>query len=76
MYFAGKTILCMKIYIVYNMPEDREEFEAAQKAAGYSSLILDYINQLRRWGKADKAPEFEEIREGFYDLLQKYKYDE
>lgn len=65
----------MKVYMVYTMPEDKEEYELVQNASNYNSLILHFINQMRRWDKADKQPDFEEAKEVFYELVQRYQYD-
>ncbi len=45
-----------KVTIEFNLPEEREEFELANKAGAYMAAIADIQEMLRKIRKYDSAP--------------------
>jgi hypothetical protein len=68
----------MKSTLVFNLPEDREEFEHAIKAIQYLSIIDEMDNYLRgkiKYGELPEAQEniYQEIRDKLWELKNEYK---
>jgi hypothetical protein len=69
----------MKSYLVFTLPEEREEMELAHKAGYYLSALSDMRNYFRLKYKhtevdpsKDSATEFTEIVTKFYEILNDY----
>jgi len=63
----------MKAYLVYKLPDDREEFELAQQAGEMLACIHDYQEWLRsidkyeteQWSIQSARAKFHEMFDGF-----------
>lgn len=65
----------MQAILKFNLPEDRELFEYHCKVMEYRSLINDFRNLLRGWGKSDYTPDFKKIKDDFNSLLAGIGYE-
>jgi len=59
-----------KAILVFTLPEEREEFELAQKAVQYSIVLSDYSNWLRQMYKYEnkKSVKIEDARTKLFEL--------
>lgn len=64
----------MKAQFTFQLPEDQELFDYRCQVMDYRSLINEFKNQLRSWDKMDH-PSFAEVKEFFYELMEKHRYD-
>lgn len=59
-----------KAILEFSLPEEREEFELAQKAVLYSIVLTDYSNWLRQLYKYENktSVKIEDARQKLYEL--------
>ncbi len=59
-----------KAILVFTLPDEREEFEMAQKAIQYSIVLSDYSNWLRQLYKYEnkKSVKIDDARAKLYEL--------
>lgn len=69
-----KGISMPKAYLVFTLPEEREEFDLARNAIDYSIVLSEYSNWLRAIYKHTDQENIkvEEAREKLFELCREY----
>ena len=59
----------MKVSITYNLPEEQEEYDRANKATDLCSFVWDFQQYLRdQWKYAEKPDEIDKIYEKWFEM--------
>lgn len=68
--------------LVFKLPEEKSEFQLAQKASALCAFIEEFSNHLtRRYKHEDPLnkqafAEYEQIKKEFYEMLEEHEIDQ
>jgi hypothetical protein len=66
----------MKAKLIFDLPEETEEFELASHAGSYASAIEDFTAHLRALYKSDQETvNIEELRKAWFDNLAEHRIE-
>lgn len=65
----------MQASFTFNLPEDLEMFQYHCQVMAYRLVINEFRQKLRNWGKSFTNPDFEQVKDEFYKLLEEIGYE-